>query len=67
MGDAAKGWTAEQIAASFAVLTKDVAPADPVREALRDGIRPTDTKELQDAYSTMVDDLTNAWKPKQAA
>jgi len=37
MGDAAKGWAADQIAASFAVLTKDAAPADPLRQAINDG------------------------------
>jgi hypothetical protein len=36
MGDAAKGWNDAQIAASFAVLTKDarVADADPLRSAI---------------------------------
>lgn len=41
MGDAAKGWTTDQIAASFAVLTKDAAPADPVRDAFKGGIVTT--------------------------
>lgn len=39
MGDAAKDWSADQIAASFAVLSKDAKPADPLRETFRDGIR----------------------------
>ncbi|KQX18407.1 MULTISPECIES: DUF2213 domain-containing protein [unclassified Sphingomonas] len=39
MGDAAKDWSADQVAASFAVLSKDAAPADPLREVFRDGIR----------------------------
>jgi hypothetical protein len=39
MGDVAKDWSADQIAASFAVLSKDAKPADPLRETFRDGIR----------------------------
>lgn len=47
MGDAAKGWNAEQIAASFAVLTKDAKPTDPLRTALSDGLRtPADARSV---------------------
>lgn len=47
MGDAAKDWNAEQIAASFAVLTKDAKPADPLRTALSDGLRtPVDGRQV---------------------
>lgn len=47
MGDAAKGWNAEQIAASFAVLSKDTKPADPLRTALSDGLRtPADARSV---------------------
>lgn len=69
MGDAAKGWTADQIAASFAVLTKDakVETPDPLRAAITDGVRTqTDDSAAQAAYSEMVTDLTDAWKPKAA-
>lgn len=43
MGDQAKDWTADQIAASFAVLTKDAKTAkpDPLRDAIADGVRST--------------------------
>ncbi len=67
MGDAAKDWTADQVAASFAVLTKDAKVADPLRDAIKDGVRAqTNDSAVNDAYSAMVDDLTNAWKPKAA-
>lgn len=47
MGDAAKDWSADQIAASFAVLTKDAKPADPLRTALSDGLRtPVDGRQV---------------------
>lgn len=47
MGDSAKDWNAEQIAASFAVLTKDAKPADPLRTALSDGLRtPADARSV---------------------
>lgn len=69
MGDIAKDWTAEQVAASFAVLTKDakVDQPDPLRDAIRDNKPTTTDSERQEAYSAMVDSLTNAWKPKAAA
>jgi hypothetical protein len=37
LGDRAKDWTADQIAASFDTLTADVKTADPVRAAVQDG------------------------------
>lgn len=71
VGDAAKDWTDVQIAASFATLTKDVKPADPidpVRAAIRDGARPeTPESKVHEAYDAMVTDMTDAWKPKKAA
>lgn len=68
MGDAAKDYTADHIAIAFAALTKDAKAADPLRDAIKDGIRTQDAAtEVNDAYSAMVDDLTNAWKPKQVA
>lgn len=50
MGDAAKDWTADQIAASFAVLTKDAKPADPLRDVFKDGLAsPTNITNIRDA------------------
>ena len=66
MGDAAKDWSAEQIAASFAVLTKDAKPADKVKDSIRESVQ-SNTDEVHQAYDAMVSDLENAWKPKQAA
>lgn len=50
MGDAAKDWTADQIAASFAVLTKDAKPADAKQNVVPIG-RPVmaDTAATRDA------------------
>lgn len=59
LGDAAKDWTAEQIAASFASLAKDVKVAD---TTVHDIGRPTiadQDKARDDAYAAMVADMTN--------
>lgn len=63
MGDQAKDWTADQIAASFAVLSKDAKAADPVRDAFRGGIVNVGDAAAQAdaALSKSVDDL-NAWR-----
>lgn len=63
MGDAAKDWTADQIAASFAVLAKDAKPADPVRDAFKGPIvNVGDAAALADqALEKSVTDL-NAWR-----
>lgn len=69
MGDAAKDWSADQVAASFAVLTKDakVEQRDALSDAIKNGVRTqTDDSERQQAYGEMVSDLTDAWKPKAA-
>jgi hypothetical protein len=67
MGESAKDWTDAQVAASFAVLTKDAKVADPLRDAIKDGVRTqTNDAAVNDAYSAMVSDLENAWKPKAA-
>lgn len=42
MGEKAKDWSDESIAASFAVLTKDAKPADPLRQVLADGVQNFD-------------------------
>lgn len=50
IGDAAKDWSDAQIAASFATLTADVKPVDPVRRALADGLPiVTDLSAVRDA------------------
>lgn len=63
MGEQAKGWTADQIAASFAVLAKDAAPADPVRDAFKGGLVNVGDAQAQAdaALSKSVTDL-NAWR-----
>ena len=63
MGDAAKDWTADQIAASFAVLTKDAKP-------LNDGVQPigapaviTDAETaFNDRQRKLSEERRNAWK-----
>lgn len=60
MGDKAKAYTVDQIDIAFDVLAKDAAPADPLRDALRDGV-PALTNDAQKedaAYQRMVDRLT---------
>ncbi len=67
VGDAAKDWNETQIAASFATLTKDVKPTDPIRDVLKDGVQTqTADKDVADAYSAMVNDMTTAWQRKPA-
>ncbi len=39
LGDAAKGWTDDQVSISFDTLTVDAKPTDPLRTALTDGLR----------------------------
>lgn len=60
LGDAAKDWTADQIAVSFATLTKDAKPADPVRDAFKGPIvNVGDAAAVEDAaYQRMVDRLS---------
>lgn len=68
MGDAAKDYDAKEVAAAFAVLTKDAAPADKLGDAIKDGVTSKTTEtEVNQAYDAMVTELANAWKPKQAA
>jgi hypothetical protein len=66
MGDTAKDWTADQVAASFAVITKDAKTADqkvvpfvPVNDSAY--------AETATAYAAMVADMTTAHRPSQAA
>lgn len=67
MGDAAKDWTADQIAASFAVLTKDHKPAQPGVKPLGAPVAVGDAAtQANDAWAKGVSDL-NAWREKGAA
>lgn len=68
LGDAAKDWTAEHIAVSFATLTADVKADDsatifPIHtpKAVNDA-----EKAVADAYAEMIKDMTSASKPKAA-
>lgn len=68
MGDAAQGWNADQIAASFAVLTKDAKPAEQSTfdaSAFRGGLKSVGdaAAKEQQAFDTAND--FNAWR-KQA-
>jgi hypothetical protein len=66
MGDAAKGWNADQIAASFAVLTKDAKIE--ATDALRDAITnlPINMGDAQTEYAAAQEKrkraLGDAWK-----
>lgn len=63
MGEQAKGWTADQIAASFAVLTKDAKAPDPLRETLRDGLQNVgDAAQQADAAYAKANNDLNAWR-----
>jgi hypothetical protein len=69
MANSVKDWSADQIAASFAVLTKDAKPGDPVREVFRDGIRqPANGTQAVDAQRRRwLADKANAHRTTQAA
>jgi Uncharacterized protein conserved in bacteria len=71
MGELAKDWTAEQIAASFAVLAKDSKPAEEGGQQLADALataKPVTTdQQVTDAYQAMVNDMTSAWKRPELA
>lgn len=55
IGDAAKDWTDEQVAASFATLAKDTSPVDPLRRGITDALPRsvvTDTAQIRNAART---------------
>ena len=54
MGDAAKDWTADQIAASFAVLTKDAKPAG-------EGVQPLGAPKVIGDSATAIASARAAW------
>ncbi len=65
MGDAAKDWTVDQIAASFAVLTKDAKPAEQTFDgaAFRGGIQSLgDAAQQADAALSKANTDLNAWR-----
>ncbi len=63
MGDAAKDWTADQIAASFAVLTKDAKPAAPGVQSLGAPVVIGDAEAaFADAQRKASEERRNAWK-----
>lgn len=66
MGDAAKGWTADQIAASFAVLTKDAKPTTTVQSLGAAQITSDAATTMQAAFDASVTDL-NGWRKSAAA
>jgi hypothetical protein len=70
MGALAKGWNDEQVASSFAVLTKDVdTKANETQDSLRTALsQPGPRVDARDAaYSEYDNKLTNAWKKPVAA
>ena len=68
MGDAAKDWTADQIAASFAVLTKDAKPAAPGVQPLGAPKAITDSAAgIQSARAAWLSDKQNAHRNAGAA
>lgn len=70
MGDAAKDYTADQIAIAFAALTKDAKPAeqsDPVRDALKDGTKTNDAEtKAAEARAKMIADMANPFSKQDA-
>ncbi|WP_235682030.1 DUF2213 domain-containing protein [Sphingobium yanoikuyae] len=64
MGEKAKDWSDESIAASFAVLTKDAKPADPLRQVISDGVQTFGDAEaaFADAQRKASEERRNAWK-----
>lgn len=66
LGDLAKNWTADQIAVSFATLTKD-AKSDPLRETIRDGVRAVGDAASAEAQAFADANDFNAWRSKSAA
>ncbi|MEV5031631.1 DUF2213 domain-containing protein [Sphingobium sp. LMC3-1-1.1] len=67
LGDSAKDMADAAIEGAFLAFTKDAKAPDPLRDALKDGLRVNDTyAEVATAYDAMVSELTDAWKPKAA-
>jgi hypothetical protein len=68
MGDAAKAWNADQIAASFAVLTKDakVQETDLLRDAITNGTTVVDGIDPVADRAKRKAALSDAWKQPAA-
>ncbi len=64
VGDAAKDWTPELIAVSFATISVD-AKGEP-HQPLRIPVTANDQKGVQDAYAEMVSDMQKASQPTPA-
>lgn len=62
MGDKAKGWTADQIAASFAVLTVDTATTDTGVQPIGSPVTIGDAASLADTAWTKANGDLNAWR-----
>jgi hypothetical protein len=61
LGDAAKDMSDDAVAGAFAAFTKDVKPADPLRNAIIDGVQVSgDEKVVKDARAAMIADMTGA-------
>lgn len=64
LGDAVlEGASDDMIAGMFKAITKDVKPADPVRDALR--TRDAAVTTVDQAHAAMVTSLQDAWKGQQ--
>lgn len=67
LGDLAKDWSAEQIAASFAALTKDAKPVEDAKpDLLRDGIS-RGTRPITDGKAAITDERRRYLNRKETA
>jgi hypothetical protein len=71
MGETAQSYDGKEIAAAFAVLTKDAKVddkvSDPLRQALKDGVKPTNSAAaLQTARATWLADKQTAYRGQPA-
>ncbi len=68
LGDAAKDWTDDQVAISFATLAADVKDAGAtIHDIGKVKVGDDETKVVADAYDEMIADLTNPKRPQQTA
>jgi len=51
----------DMITGMFRAIAKDVKPADPFAQVLKDGVKQTDTNTISTAHKAMTDHLTSAW------
>ena len=57
LGDAAKGWTADQVAASFGTLAASISDADPMRVAIAGGVQTVGDAKAE--YAKAMQDRRN--------